>query len=159
MKKLKLRIAKFDRMLVVEQLERTGEWRNSEHVYVQGKLSIFRERIDLSEEGCRRADSIEIFDNAESDKYVQKLVKWITEEQFGDAMKLEIGKMCKFSNDGKEWVNRIYAGKSFKQLGEEKRFLAVNFLNNDALNRWKYAKPINDCLKVDGEIYTWETEE
>ena len=50
MKKLKLRIAKFDRILVVEQLERTGEWKNSEHVKVQSSLFLLEDNIDLQED-------------------------------------------------------------------------------------------------------------
>lgn len=159
MKKLTLRIAKFDKLLVVEQLEREGEWKNSEHVYVQGNLCIFREHIDLSEEGCIRADSIKIFNNAERDKYAAKLIEWITEEQFGGSGKLEIGKECLVSDDGEGWSERIYAGKVAKQLGMDKRYLTHSESEEYVFLRWRYAKPIDECLKIDGEIYTWETEE
>ena len=162
MKKLTLRIAKFDRLIVVEQLERTGEWKNSTHVYVQGDLHLYKSeaRIDLQEGIYDKNVSIREFaDNTERDEYAQKLVKWITEEQFDVIGKLEVGKMCEVSDDWEEWTQRIYAGKSAKQLGEEKRFLAVNALNDNMLRRWRYAKPLNDSLNVDGEIYTWKTEE
>lgn len=157
MKKLKLRIAKFDRMLVVEQLERTGEWKNSEHVKVQGSLFLLEDNIDLQEDNYDENVAIRKFDNnAERDEYLQNMLGWITEEQFGGSGKLEVGKMCEVSDDEKEWVKRIYAGKFAKQLGEEKRFLAVYIPSNDVIKRWKYAKPINDCLKIEGEVYTWE---
>lgn len=159
MKKLKLRIAKFDKTLVVEQLEREGEWKNSEHVYVQGNLHLYelKDRIDLQEGLYDKNVTIREFDdNAERDEYAQKLIGWITEEQFGGARKLEIGKECLVSDDGEGWSERIYAGKVAKQLGMDKRYLTHSESEEDVFLRWRYAKPINDSLNVDGEIYTWE---
>ena len=159
MKKLKLRIAKFNKRLVVEQLELEGEFKETAHVRVFGSLFMRKAGIDLKEDGCEGSFNFAYFEkNEKRDEYAQKLINWITEEQFG-AGKLEVGKMCLVSNGGEEWSKRIFAGKSAKQLGEDKRFLAVNLLNCDAFYRWKYAKPIDDCLKIDGEFYTWETEE
>ena len=160
MKKLKLRIAKFNRLLVVEQLELEGEWKNSEHVYVRGDLFLFKAFIDLRGNIKDRSANYRLFsDNAERDEYAQKLVNWITEEQFGGLGKLVVGKECLVSDDGEGWSERIYAGKSAKQLGEEKRFLSVHIYNENFLIRWKYAKPLNNVPKIDGEFYTWETEE
>ena len=160
MKKLKLRIAKFNKRLVVEQLELEGEFKETAHVRVFGSLFMRKAGIDLKEDGCEGSFNFAYFEkNEKRDEYAQKLVNWITEEQFGGSGKLEVGKMCEVSDDWEEWTQRIYAGKSAKQLGEEKRFLAVNALNDNMLRRWRYAKPINDSLNVDGEIYTWETEE
>ena len=68
---------------------------------------------------------------------------------------MEIGKLYTFSDNGKRWVNRVYAGKCAAQLGEP-RFLA---LDGDAwLTRWKYVKPLDVAPKIDGDIYTWEME-
>lgn len=157
MKKLKLRIAKFDRLLVVEQLERTGEWKNSEHAYIQGDLFLFTGAIELQGKiEDRSANYREFSDNAKRDEYAANLIKWISEEQFGGVGKLEVGKMCDVSDDGKTWTQRIYAGKVDKHFGEEKRFLAFYDLNNYTFGRWEYAKPSDDCLKIDGDVYTWE---
>ena len=161
MKKLKLRIAKFDRMLVVQQLEKAGEFKRTNHVKVDGDLFLFAESIDLQKNIENRSFNCrEFIDNGARDEYAANLINWITEEQFnGGERKLEVGKECLVSDDEKEWNKRIYAGKYAKQLGEEKRFLAVYIPSNDVIRRWKYAKPINDCLKIDGEIYTWEGEQ
>lgn len=160
MKKLKLRIVKFDRMLVVEQLEKTGEWKNSEHVKVDGDLYLFDDRIDLQENiGDRSVSWIKFNDNAERDEYTQKLIDWIAEEQFGDTTKLEIGKHCLVrDHEAEEWEERIYAGKVPVQLGLDKRYLVCSESeeDKDAFFCWRYAK-LDDCLKIDGEIYTWET--
>lgn len=163
MKKLKLRIAKFDRMLVVEQLERKGEFYETEHFNV-GSLcvDILGNRIRINTVSNKNKPAIKTFDtNEERDEYAQKLINWITEEQFGGSGKLEIGKPCLVRDkEDDEWEERIYAGKVAKQLGEEKRFLARNPIFSDDFRRWKYAKPLNSAQpKIDGEIYTWEMDE
>ena len=160
MKKLTLRIAKFDRLIVVEQLERTGEWKNSTHVYVQGDLHLYKSeaRIDLQEGIYDKNVSIREFaDNTERDEYAQKLVKWITEEQFGGTGKLEIGKECLVKDCGEEWSkNHLLA---ILPKNKKYRYIVCSNLENEKWTYCEYAKPINDSLKIDGEIYTWKTEE
>lgn len=159
MKKLKLRIAKFDRMLVVEQLELEGEFKETDHVRVHGDLELFDGFIDLQEDiEDRRANYIRFDDNAERDEYTEKLIGWITEEQFGGTTKLEIGKPCLVSDnyEAEEWEERIYVGKVPVQLGLDKHHLVCSEDDEDTFFCWRYAKPINHCLKIDGEIYTWE---
>ena len=164
MKKLKLRIAKFDRLLVVEQLEREGEWKNSTHVYVQDDLHLYKseDRIDLQEDNYDENVAIRKFDdNVERDEYTENLIDWITEEQFGGSGKLEVGKPClvRDEEDG-HWGERIYAGKVAKQLGGDKCYLAKGNMEEDFFWSWKYVKPLNSAQpKIDGDVYTWETEE
>ena len=161
MKKLKLRIAKFDKLIVVEQLERKGEFYETEHFNV-GSLSvdILGNRIRINTVSNKNKPAIKTFDtNQERDEYAANLIKWITEEQFGGVGKLEIGKLCLISDDGKNWKMRFYAGKVAKQLGTDKRHLAKADLEDDCFCCWKYAKPLNFVQpKIDGEIYTWEVE-
>lgn len=164
MKKLKLRIAKFDRMLVVEGLEIEGEWEATEHIGTNcgAKLSIHRMGCSLCKTLYKEPNDIERFsNNEERDEYAANLVKWITEEQFGGSGKLEIGKPCLVKNyEYIEWRKRFYAGKVAKQLGMDKRYLAYENPELDKFSRWKYAKPLNPVQpKIDGEIYTWEAEE
>ena len=162
-KKLKIRFIKLERVLVMQVLEQKGNFKNSQHVSISSCPNMGADCLFLR--GVRRnldfdASITPLFpSNHARDEQLDKYIKWISEEQFGGTGKLEVGKMCEVSDDWEEWTQRIYAGKSAKQLGEEKRFLAVNALNDNMLRRWRYAKPINDSLNVDGEIYTWETEE
>lgn len=164
MKKLKLRIAKFNKMLVVEQLQRNGDFYETEHIKfnIQPVLSlnprtmILNSKLENALCGALRFESNEM-----RDECAANFVKWITEEQFGGSGKLEIGKPCLVRDkEDDEWEERIYAGKVAKQLGEEKRFLARNPIFPDDFRRWKYAKPLNYAQPtIDGEIYTWEVEE
>ena len=165
MKKLKLRIVKFDRLLVVEQLEKRGKFKNTDHVKVDDDLWLLLESINLKKDKSngRSADYYADFvTNVERDEYTANLIKWITEEQFGDAGELEVGKECLVSDDGKSWEIQIFAGTISKYSSEEaffteeKIFLTTNPADDNCLWRWKYAEPISDRLKINGEIYTWE---
>ena len=115
----------------------------------------FKENIDYES-----ANYIKFDDNVERDEYMEKLIDWIAEEQFGDTTKLEIGKHCLVrDHEAEEWEKRIYVGKVPVQLGLDKRYLVCSESeeDKDAFFCWRYAKPINNnCLKIDGEIYTWE---
>lgn len=161
MKKLKLRIAKFDRMLVVEQLELEGKIRSTAHIKAWDNLGILTGSIFLRESSIKHksSDCLRFDNDTERDAYLQKVLGWITDELFGGARKLEIGKECLVSDDGEGWSERIYAGKVAKQLGMDKRYLTHSESEEDVFLRWRYAKPINDSLKIDDEIYTWENKQ
>ena len=158
MKKLKLRIAKFDRMLVVEQLERTGEWKNSEHIIIHSDLYLFDGFINLQESTEYKSLNYREFDdNAERDEYAENLIKWIMEEQFGGSRKLEVGKECLVKDFGEKWSkNHLLA---ILPKNKKYRYIVCSNLENEKWTYCEYAKPIDDCLKTYGEIYTWETEE
>ena len=94
--------------------------------------------------------------NTARDEYLDKVIKWISEEQFGVSGKLEIGKLYTFSDNGKRWVNGVYAGKCAAQLGEP-RFLALD--GGVSLTRWKYVFPFDGVsLRIVDDVYTWEME-
>lgn len=158
-KKLKIRFAKFENALAMQILEQEGSFRDSEHVGT-GFPELCRNRIYLCDEDLRGNLNIFMgyFDtNAGRDEYLNKVIKWISEEQFPTRGELEIGKECEVSDGGEGWVRRIFAGKTAKQFGEP-RTIALGFENSLILRRWKYVRPIDSCLqpKIDGDIYTWE---
>lgn len=162
-KKLKLRIVKFDRLLVVEQLEKRGYFKNTDHVKVDDDLWLLLESINLqTDNNGRSADCVEFNNNTERDEYTANLIKWITEEQFGAAGELEVGKECLVSDDGKKWETQIFAGTINKYSSketfftEEKIFLTTNPADENCLWRWKYAEAMGDRLEINGEYYTWE---
>lgn len=161
MKKLKLRIAKFDRLLVVEQLERTGSFKETAHVCIEGDLFLFADGVDLPEGvEFKRSYTRDFRSNQERDEYTERFIEWITEEQFGGSGKLEIGKPCLVSNDGKNWHKlSCFAGKVAKKLGIDKRFLIKIENEDNKFFRCRFAKPLNSAQpKIDGEFYTWEIE-
>jgi hypothetical protein len=158
MKKLKLRIAKFDKLLIVQQLEKAGEFKRTNHVKVDGDLYLFAASIDLQERtDDKSANCREFIDNTERDEYAANLIKWITKEQFGGDRKLEVGKECLVSDDRKEWSKTHLL--AILPKNKNYRYIVCSNLENEEWTSCEYAKPISDCLKIDGEIYTWEMEE
>ena len=84
-KLLKIRFVKFEKALVAQQLEMTGKehFTQSEHVI----LSAFG--IDFADDAIWLSCSCNInigvrrfYHNAERDEYLDKVVKWISDEQF-----------------------------------------------------------------------------
>lgn len=139
-------------------LEQKGEFKNTEHVFVEDSpylttgaifLRGFDRELDL------RVCVQHIFaSNDARDKTLEQVIRWISKEQFSLSGKLEIGKNCEVSDDGEVWFTRTFAGKTAKQLGEP-RFLGMH--NDVSLVRWKYARPIASCVQpqIDGDVYTW----
>lgn len=159
-KLLKIRFVKFERALAMQVLEMTGKFSDFP-VGLNGNIP--HTQIGAP---CLNDDSVwlcpiqvvktRLFDsNAARDEYLNKVVKWISEEQFALDRKLEIGEACLFSDDRKDWHSGEYAGKCAKQLGEP-RFLALD--GDNSLTRWQYVKPLYGALKIDGDVYTWEME-
>ena len=161
-KKLKIRFVKFERALAMQILEQVGIFKDTEHVQAIGFPAISSKCIYLrgrnseydTDIGCIRFN-----DNAERDKHLNNVIKWISEEQFSEGGKLEIGKECEASDNGEDWFVRFFAGKSAKQLGEP-RYLAYWYDNLGYLIRYRYVRPLASFVrpKIDGDVYTWEME-
>lgn len=159
-KKLVIRFVKFERALVAQQLEAKGQFEASKHIiFTKYGVDFSREAVYISPVNTKEMHAIsrEYFKtNNDRDEYLEKVIKWISEEQFSGSGKLEIGKECEFSDNAIKWFRGVFGGKSAKQLGEP-RFLSAG---SDILVRFKNARPIADCgrPKIDGDVYTWEME-
>lgn len=161
-KKLVIRFVKLETALAAQQLEMTGNehFTPSEHVALSTSGIDFADSVIWLSRLCNFNIGVRCFNhNAERDEYLERVVKWISEEQFATKGKLEIGKECEVSGDGEGWVRRIFAGKTAKQFGEP-RTIALGFENSLILRRWKYVRPIDSFVqpKIDGDVYTWEME-
>ncbi len=159
-KKLKIRFAKFERALVAQQLEIEGIHHFVENMHTQFSpfyLELRRDGVCIAVKENNVFIKHRIFnDNSERDKYLENVIKWISEEQFAMGGTLRIGEPCKFSDDGEKWYFGKYAGKCAEQLGEP-RFLS-GFREATSLTRWKYARANGGRLKIDGDVYEWEME-
>lgn len=159
-KLLKIRFVKFERALVMQILEQEGLFKATEHVRALGFPAISSGCIFLRGVDSSLHDDISVSsnfpDNDARDECLEKVIKWISEEQFAIKGKLEIGKECEFSDNAIKWFRGIFGGKSAKQLGEP-RFLSAG---SDILVRFKNVRPIGGCVqpKIDGDVYTWEME-
>lgn len=159
-KLLKIRFVKFERALVAQQLEIQWGYTSFES-FEHTMFDAFH--IDFAYDAVwlgRHPNgnvAVRVFEsNAARDEYLERVIKWISEEQFAIKGKLEIGKECEFSDNDIKWFRGIFGGKSAKQLGEP-RFLSAG---SDILVRFKNARPIGGCVqpKIDGDVYTWEME-
>ena len=86
MRKLKLRIAKFDRALVVEQLKLEGDFLNTQHVWFRADDVIFQcyiKFVDDFDADARKTSGKSFYTNEERDAYIKEVVSLITEEVFG----------------------------------------------------------------------------
>lgn len=157
-KKLIIRFVKFEKALAAQQLEIKGQFEASKHIILtKYGVDFSREAVYISPTNTKEMHAIgrEYFKtNNERDECLERVVKWISEEQFSRSGKLEIGKKCEFSDNAIEWFRGIFGGKSAKQLGEP-RFLSAG---SGILVRFKYVRPIDSCIqpKIDGDVYTWE---
>ena len=157
-KLLKIRFVKFEKALVSQILEQDGDFKETTHTRIRHHHRLWYKGLALrgyDNSYDLQVSTLDFDDNAERDKYLEDVVKWISAEQFAMGRKLKIGEACLFSDDGKDWHSGEYAGKCARQLGKP-RFLALD--GDVSLTRWKYVKPLYGALKVDGDVYTWEME-
>lgn len=161
-KLLKIRLVKLERALVAQQLEMAGKelFTPSEHVVLSGfGIDFTDDAVWLSRLYDLNIGARLFHHNDERDRYLNKVVKWISEEQFATGGKLEVGKKCEASDDNEDWVRRIFAGEADEQFGEP-RFLALGLESTLMLRRWRYVRPLASSVrpKIDGDVYTWKTE-
>ena len=157
-KKLKIRFVKFERALAMQILEQEWYFDTMKHVRVRAYPAVDETCVFLR--GCEKEydyslKTIRFNDNAERDEYLDKVINWISEEQFATDRKLEIGEECLFSDDMHNWLSGTYAGECAEQLGELR---CLKLDSDTSLSRWKYVKPLDVALKIDGDVYTWEME-
>lgn len=166
---LKIRFVKFECALAMQVLEMTGKFSDSP-VGLNGNGS----HILIGVSGlCLNGDSVWIYptqmvktrmfdSNTARDEYLDKVVKWISEEQFATGGKLEIGKECMVSLfddlDGEDWV----MGRLLAILPEHirRRYIIQSKNDKGLATSWEYARPLASFVrpKIDGDVYTWEME-
>lgn len=139
----------------MQVLEMTGKFSDSKHVKI-GATRFYYDSCTIAPRFYIQKDNLVAVGyfgkNEQRDEYFNSVVKWISEEQFASG-KLEIGDLCKFSNDGKKWKYDKYAGMCDKQFGEP-RFLCAD---SEHFIRFKYAYPAaGSDFQIDSDVYTWE---
>lgn len=159
-KKLKIKFVKFNYALAMQVLEMSDNFSDSEHVKCYRNTTFCYNASGYTGEIYIQKDNLVseryFGKNNQRDEYLERVVKWISEEQFSGSGKLEIGKECEFSDNGVDWYSGHFGGKCAKELGEP-RFLAAG---SNILVRFKNARPIGGCVrpKINGDVYTWEME-
>lgn len=157
-KKLKIRFTKFEKALAMQILEQEGSFCDSDHVGT-GFPELCCDRIYLcdKEERGNLGVFVRSFEaNAERDEYLKNVIRWISEEQFGE--KLTVGELCAVRNKDTDDVWRIR--KLITILPEPYYSPYIVEAHEGRGCCWQafdQARPIkNSNPKIDGDIYTWE---
>ncbi len=163
-KKLKIRFVKFERGLAMQILEQEGVFIDTEHVKIDIAPKLFVNSVFLRGSVGKLdwavCSSCIAKTNDERDEYFDKVVKWISEEQFSYCEdNLEICKACDVSNNGDRWIRVMFAGECAPCFGEP-RYLAMSSVEADTLYRFRYVRPARESIKpkIDGDVYSWEME-
>lgn len=168
-KLLKIRFVKFEKALTAQQLEAYGfDFINDDSAHIRVCRTGFYLHgggIFIAPQTINTISSLIFNDNARRDKYLKNVVKWISKEQFSTGRKLEIGKMCEVSGDGKNWnwgEKRLVAvlPENFRDRYIVWSEIGKDLNGKDSWCSWAYARPIASCVqpKIDGDVYTWEME-
>lgn len=155
MKELRLKIEKFNKAIAFQTLKMNGVFEDSEHVKFMSHPAIIRNEIILDKYQNDTAVGIKYFvDNEERDDVVDKIIEWISDEQFScPRTGLKIGKEAMFNdNIGSDLVRRrlIY----ILPEGFESRYISDSN-TYPYWCYWKYAYPAQEVLKIKGNVYHW----
>lgn len=160
-KKLKIKFAKFESILVMQVLEQAGRFRTTEHVRIDTFPAFSCDDIYLR--GCDsnydlKIDSMPFANNAERDEYLEKVINWITEEQFSiTSNELKVGSECEVRDcETAMWTKRKLITILPKQYLN--RYVCEYKDDENLTHNWNYARPLTRHIepKVDGDVYTWE---
>ena len=164
LKKLVMKFVKLDCALVAQQIIIYGSEyfdEKTEHTKIGRYICMDENSISLLPFKCGSMNTANIiyFDSdTERDKYLDKVIKWISEEQFGGNGKLEVGKMCEVSDDNKCWQSRMLIAI----LPERYDYRFITNANDSETQwiSWSYARAQTSCVQptIDGDIYTWKME-
>lgn len=165
-KKLKIRFVKFECGLAMQILEQEGVFIDTEHVKIDIAPKLFVNSVFLRGSVGKLdwavCSSCIAKTNDERDEYLDKVVKWISEEQFNATRELEVGKACMVSLfddiDGEDWV----MGRLLAILPEHirRRYIIQSKNDKGLATSWEYARPLASFVRpiIEGDVYTWETE-
>jgi hypothetical protein len=159
MRRIKLKIAGFNRAIAVQILELTGNFNSSEHVKFNKGVDtlLYNSAIVLNNQF--NDVCIKYFqDNLERDIYINTIVHWITTEQFNSNIEVKPGDLCYASDDSVTWYEAIYMSNLPKKITQSPKNIIVHNTVTGALEYTTYIKPTCNNLfpKIKNEVYTWE---
>lgn len=151
-KKLKIQFTKFEKALAMQTLEQEGEFKESEHIKLNIFSGLYNDCFFLN----FWISSMHFYTNQERDEYLNKVIRWISEEQFLE--ELTVGELCEVRNKNTDDVWRIR--KLITILPEpyySPYIVEAHEGRGCCWQAFEQARPIkNSTLKIDGDIYTWE---
>lgn len=159
MKLLQIQFTKFYHCLVGQVWNQEGTFRTSEHVKASNAYFQLCDNHIVLPIASQKIYPDFIFHETDEkvDIYLEKIIKWISEEQFGaGSSKLKVGEMCEVSDDGVSW-------HKYRLLAILPDRYKMRFIIENGTLSWcscTYARPIVKRRepKIDGDIYTWKIE-
>lgn len=160
-KKLVIRFVKFEKALMAQQLEMTGK----EHFTPSKHVALWGLGIDFADDAIwlSRSCNLDIggsrfYHNDERDRYLNKILKWISEEQFSSPGEFEVGKLYAFKYKKDNPVK--FFGRLLTILPEnvESRYIVEAPFQKKGWEAFEVACPPYVSPKIDGDVYTWEME-
>lgn len=160
-KKLVIRFAKFENALVAQQLEIAGKelFTPSKHVVLSGFGIDFADDAVWLSRSCDLNIGARLFyHNDERDRFLNKVVKWISTEQFSSLEEFEVGKLYAFKYKKDNPVK--FFGRLLTILPEnvESRYIVEAPFLKKGWEAFEVACPPYVSPKIEGDLYTWETE-
>lgn len=165
-KVLKIRFVKFKIALAMQVLEMEGKFSDSKHVKI-GNTRFCYDSCTIGDFLYMQKDNLVgvgyFGKNEQRDKYLDKVIKWISEEQFATTDgELEVGKMCYVSPFEQPPHDNWPKGKLLAILPAriENRYLIEDSDLPEGYSCWEFARPVNPCIrpKINNDTYTWEME-
>ena len=161
-KLLKIRFVKFEKALVAQQLDVLGDehFDGTKHVKLDGGFYLCEgllSLINIATDERIKIDTIYFRNNAERDEYLNKVIKWISEEQFSMRGKIKIGSKCAVSDNMVSWRKRFLLAVLPEDI--DKRYITNGRFPGES-ESWRYARPISgsDNLVIEDDVYTWKME-
>lgn len=162
--RLVIKFIKLEKALVAQQLEikvsnkLDDKYEDNHVLFHSNGIDFADDAVWISKLNSPRV-AVRMFDtNTERDEYLDKVVKWISEELFVTEGKLEVGKMCEVSDDGKNWYWNTRELLAVLPESYYDRYITNAADSKTKWSAWTYARPINSCVqpKIDCGVYTWE---
>ena len=159
---LKIRFVKFEKALVAQQLAVVGDehFDETEHVKLDGSFYLCESLLSLINSATDdrvKINALYFSNNTKRDKYLEDVVKWISEEQFAMKGKIKIGSKCAVSDNTVSWRKRFLLAVLPEDI--DKRYITNGRFPGES-ESWRYARPISgsDNLVIEDDVYTWQME-
>lgn len=159
MKLLQIQFTKFYHCLVGQVWNQEGTFRTSEHVKASNAYFQLCDNHIVLPIASQKIYPDFIFHETDEkvDKYLEKIIKWISEEQFGEGLgDPKVGELCE-AYVGTRWTKRRLLAILPNRYRE--RFI-VESVTGEHWTECPKIRSLRTCVEpiIRGDLYSWKTE-